>query len=338
MKKAFGLAVASVISVLASTTAIAEETVNIYSFRQPFLIEPILEKFTEQTGVKTNVVFAKKGLIERLKREGKHTQADLVLTSNFSALMQLEDMALTQAISSETVDANIPAGFRDPQGQWVALTKRVRNVYSSKDRVGKLDTLRYEDLATDAYKNKVCMRPGKHPYNLGLVASMIAHHGEAQTKTWLEGLKANLARKPQGNDRAQVKAVKEGLCDVAIGNSYYFGKMIEDEQQKAWADSVFINFPNQQDRGAHVNVSGVVLTKHAKNKENALKLIEFMTDNTAQNMYASVNMEYPVKPGVPLSELVASWGKFKEDTLPLSEISKHRAAALRLLDEVKFDL
>lgn len=338
MKKALGFALASVVSVLSAAPALASESVNIYSFRQPFLIEPILEKFTAQTGIETKVVFAKKGLIERLKREGKHTQADLVLTSNFSALMQLEDMALTQTISSEQIDANIPAAFRDPDGQWVALTKRVRNVYSSKDRVGKLDSLSYEDLATDAYANKVCMRPGKHPYNLGLVASMIAHHGEAETKKWLQGLKANLARKPQGNDRAQVRAVKEGLCDVAIGNSYYFGKMMQDEQQKAWADAVHINFPNQQDRGAHVNVSGVVLTKHSKNKENALKLIEFMTDNTAQNMYASVNMEYPVKPGVPLSELVASWGEFKEDTLPLGEISKHRSAALRLLDEVKFDL
>lgn len=315
-----------------------DDAVNIYSFRQPFLIEPILEKFTAQTGIKTNVVFAKKGLIERLKREGKHSQADLVLTSNFSALAQLEELGLTQAINSKAVEANIPLAFRDPNGQWVALTKRVRNVYSAKDRTGKLATLTYEDLAKPQYKGKICMRQGKHPYNLGLVASMIAHHGEAKTKQWLQGVKANLARKPQGNDRAQVKAVKEGLCDLALGNSYYFGKMMKDEKQKAWADAVYINFPNQQDRGAHLNVSGVVLTKYAKNKQNALKLIEFMTDNTAQNMYASVNMEYPVKQGVPLSEMVASWGEFKEDNLPLSEISKYRPLALKLIDEVKFDL
>lgn len=256
----------------------------------------------------------KKGLIERVKREGKHSRADLVLTSNFSALIQLEDENLTQAINSETVTKNIPANFRDPEGQWVALTKRVRNVYSAKDRVGKLDALTYEALADEQYRGKICTRSGKHPYNLGLVASMIAHHGEAKTKEWLEGVKKNLARKPQGNDRAQVKAVKEGLCDLAIGNSYYFGKMMEDEKQKAWAEAVYINFPNQQDRGSHINVSGVVLTKHAKNTENALKLIEFMTDNKAQNMYASMNMEYPVKPGVELSKLVASWGEFKEDS------------------------
>ncbi|WP_404393435.1 Fe(3+) ABC transporter substrate-binding protein [Pseudoalteromonas phenolica] len=334
MKKALAI----LLSTVTCLPAVAAEEINIYSFRQPFLIQPILDDFTKQTGIKTNVVFAKKGLIERVKREGKHSRADVVLTSNFSALMQLESMDLTQPIKSDVVTKNVPASFRDPEGQWVALTKRVRNVYSSKERLGKLDALTYEELADVKYKGKICTRSGKHPYNLGLVASMIAHHGEAETKSWLEGVKANLARKPQGNDRAQVKAVKEGLCDLALGNSYYFGKMLQDEKQKPWADSVYINFPNQTNRGSHLNVSGVVLTKYSKNKENALKLIEFMTDNKAQNMYASMNMEYPVKPGVALSELVASWGEFKEDNLPLSEISKYRPLALKLIDEVKFDL
>ncbi|WP_046002997.1 Fe(3+) ABC transporter substrate-binding protein [Pseudoalteromonas rubra] len=331
-------AIATLLAAVTSLSAVAADEVNIYSYRQPFLIQPILDDFTKQTGIKTNVVFAKKGLIERVKREGKHGRADLVLTSNFSAMIQLEELGLTNPIDSDTVDKNIPASFRDPDGHWVALTKRVRNVYSSKGRAGKLTSLSYEELASPKYKGKICTRSGKHPYNLGLVASMIAHHGEAETKTWLQGVKANLARKPQGNDRAQVKAVKEGLCDLALGNSYYFGKMLEDSKQKAWADAVYINFPNQSDRGSHLNVSGVVMTKYSKNKENALKLIEFMTDNKAQNMYASMNMEYPVKPGVELSKLVASWGTFKEDSLPLSEISKYRPMALKLIDEVKFDL
>jgi iron(III) transport system substrate-binding protein len=334
MKKALAIIFTS----LTCLPAFAANEVNVYSFRQPFLIQPILDDFTKQTGIKTNVVFAKKGLIERVKREGKHSRADLVLTSNFSALMQLDDLNLTQKIESEIVNRNIPVAFRDPAGEWVALTKRVRNVYSSKERTGKLTDIDYEDLASETYKGKICMRSGKHPYNLGLIASMIAHHGEADTKQWLKGVKSNLARKPQGNDRAQVKAVKEGLCDVALGNSYYFGKMLQDSKQKTWADAVHINFPNQKNRGAHLNVSGVVMTKYAKNPENALKLIEFMTDNKAQNMYASMNMEYPVKSGVALSNLVASWGTFKEDALPLSEISKYRPLALKLIDEVKFDL
>ena len=326
------------VSALLSVPAFAADVVNIYSFRQPFLIQPILDDFTKQTGIKTNVVFAKKGLIERVKREGKHSKADLVLTSNFSALIQLEDLGLTQSINSDVVNANVPSTFRDADGQWIALTKRVRNVYSAKERIGALSELTYEDLADPKYKGKICTRSGKHPYNLGLVASMVAHHGEVKTKQWLEGVKANLARKPQGNDRAQVKAVKEGLCDLALGNSYYFGKMLQDEQQKSWAEAVYINFPNQTNRGSHINVSGVVMTRYAKNPENAQKLIEYMTDNKAQNMYASVNMEYPVKHGVALSEMVASWGEFKEDSLPLDEISKYRPVALKLIDEVKFDL
>ena len=334
MKKVFAL----VLGVVASAPVFANDVVNIYSFRQPFLIQPILEDFTKQTGIKTNVVFAKKGLIERVKREGKHSKADLVLTSNFSALIQLEDLKLTQTIKSDSVNNNVPAAFRDGDGQWVALTKRVRNVYSSKERVGELPKLTYEDLADSKYKGQICTRSGKHPYNLGLVASMIAHHGEAQTKEWLEGVKANLARKPQGNDRAQVKAVKEGLCNLALGNSYYLGKMLEDKEQKGWAEAVNINFPNQVNRGSHINVSGAVITKYAKNPENALKLIEYMNESKAQNMYASLNMEYPVKSGVELSTLVASWGSFKEDSLPLDEISKYRPLALKLIDEVKFDL
>ena len=333
MKKAIAL-----LALLAAGEVAAKDVVNIYSYRQGFLIEPILQEFTKETGIETKVVFAKKGLIEKLKKEGKYTKADMVLTSNFSALLQLEDEGLVQPINSDVIKKNVPAQFRDDEGSWVALTKRVRNVYSSKERVGKLDALTYEDLAKPEYKGKICMRSGKHPYNLGLVASMIAHHGETEAREWLKGLKANLARKPQGNDRAQVKAVKEGLCDIALGNSYYFGKMLNDPKQVPWAESVYINFPNQTNRGSHINVSGAVLTKHGKNTANALKLIEFMTDNKAQNMYASVNMEYPVKPDVEDSELVASWGKFKEDALPLAKVSEYRPLALKLIDEVKFDL
>ncbi|TKB43255.1 extracellular solute-binding protein [Thalassotalea mangrovi] len=315
-------------------SALAEE-VNIYSYRQPFLIEPMLEKFTEQTGIKTKVVFASSGIVERLQREGKLSPADIVLTSNFAALLQLEEAGLTQPINSEEVNKNVPAQFRDEN--WVALTKRARAIYSAKTLGDKSD-INYEDLATAEYKGQICTRSGKHPYNIGLVSSMIAHHGEEKTLEWLQGVKDNLARRPQGNDRGQVKAIKEGLCTVSLGNSYYLGKMMTDENQKAWAEAVNINFPNQNNRGTHVNVSGVVLTKHSKNQESAVKLIEFLTQDTAQSMYASVNYEYPVKEGVELSELVASWGDFKVDSIAISEAAKYRSDALRLLDQVKFDL
>lgn len=329
----------TLLAALCALPVMAAEQVNIYSFRQPFLIDPILQEFSRETGIKTKVVFAKKGLIQRLKREGELSPADLVLTSNFSKLLELKDEQLTQAFNaSDTLRHNIPARFRDDENHWLALTQRVRNIYSSKDRRGDLSNIRYEDLADASFRGKICTRSGKHPYNLGLIASMIAHHGEAETEQWLRGVKANLARKPQGNDRAQVKAIKEGLCDVSLGNSYYLGKMLQDENQVAWANAVNLNFPNQQDRGSHINVSGAVITRHAPNKAAAEKLLTFLSGEKAQQMYAELNMEYPVKPGVPASELVQSWGDFKADPLPLTDIAKHRKAALTLVDKVGFDL
>ncbi|MGB0893960.1 MAG: extracellular solute-binding protein [Parashewanella sp.] len=317
----------------------ADDQVNIYSFRQPFLIKPILEQFTQKTGIKTKVVFAKKGLIQRLKREGQLSPADLVLTSNFSKLLQLKDEGLTQPYQlSKSLSNNIAPQFRDGDNHWLALTKRVRNVYSSKARAGKLDTLKYEDLANAEYKGKICTRSGKHPYNLGLIASMIAHNGEAQTESWLRGVKANLARKPQGNDRAQVKAIKEGLCDVSLGNSYYYGKMVNDSKQKAWADAVYLNFPNQQDRGSHINVSGAVMTKHAPHKAAAQKLLDYLASDKAQALYAKLNMEYPVNAKVKPSKMVQNWGEFKADDIALEKIANHRQAALKLVDKVGFDL
>lgn len=325
-------------SSLLSSFALAEQ-VNIYSFRQPFLIDPILAEFSKETGIETKIIFAKDGLIQRIKREGELSPADVVLTSNFSKLLQLKEEGLSQNFElSKTLETNIPAKFRDSDNNWLALTQRVRNIYSSKKNAGDLSNIRYEDLSDPRFKGKICTRSGKHPYNLGLVASMIAHHGEAETETWLKGVKANLARKPQGNDRSQVKAIKEGLCDVSLGNSYYLGKMLQDPNQVEWAEAVNLNFPNQQDRGAHINVSGAVIAKHAPHKAAAQKLLEFLSSNKAQDMYAELNMEYPVSPSAKPSKLVASWGKFKADDLPLNKIAEYRKQALRLIDKVQFDL
>ena len=322
---------------LASQLAQAAEEVNIYSYRQPFLIEPVLEAFTKETGIKHNVVFAKKGLEERLEREGKFSPADVVLTSDTSRLFELVDRNLVQPLDSQSINASIPKQYRDKDNEWFALTMRVRNIYSTKRNV-KPEGISYADLAKPEYKGKICTRSGKHPYNVGLVSSMIAHQGEAATKAWLEAVKANLARHPQGNDRAQVKAIKEGVCDVSLGNSYYFGKMLQDKEQKTWADAVYINFPNQKEQGAHVNVSGMAMAKYAPHKDNARKLMEFLASDQAQNIYARDNMEYPINPKVAVSETVAAWGDFKADDLPINAIAENRSAALRLLDEVKFDL
>ena len=321
--------------------ASAAEQVNIYSYRQPFLIEPVLDKFTEETGIETKVVYASKGLNERLQREGRNSPADLVLTSNTSNLMELVDKGLTQPVESEALEKNIPAQFRDENGNWFGLTTRARLIYASKDRVKPGEITRYEELADPKWKGRICTRSGKHPYTLSLVASMIAHHGEAETKQWLQGVKANLARKPQGNDRAQVKAISEGECDLSLGNSYYFGNMItntEQPEQVDWAKSVNLVFPNQQDRGTHMFISGAALTKYAPNRANAVKLLEFLSGEQAQYLYAEKNFEFPVRPGIERSELIREYmGEFKEDDLSITEIASHVPAASRLVDEVQFD-
>ncbi|GGI88851.1 iron ABC transporter substrate-binding protein [Shewanella hanedai] len=320
-----------------ASVANAAEKLTVYSYRQAFLIDPILNDFTKETGIDVDVVFSKKGIAERMMREGRLSPADIVLTSDFYRLMELVDKNLVVPASSDLLKKNIPAQYRSPDDNWYALTMRVRNIYSSKDRLGKLN-INYEDLADPKFKGKICTRSGKHPYNISLIASMIAHHGEAETKAWLTGLKANLARKPQGNDRGQVKAVKEGLCDIAIGNSYYLGKMLQDPKQVPWAEAVEINFPNQDNVGSHINVSGMALAKHSRNKENALKLMEYLSGNKAQQVYAEVNMEYPVNEAVEPSALVASWGEFKADNLPIYKLAEFHHAAVKMLDEVKFDL
>ncbi|ARR50185.1 TPA: Fe(3+) ABC transporter substrate-binding protein [Photobacterium damselae] len=337
MKKLLASAILAGLAVPQMATA-AEE-VNVYSYRQPFLVEPMFKEFTKETGIKVNVKFAKEGLAEKLQQEGEYSPADVVLTTDISRLVELSDKKLVQAVDNKVIEANVPAQYRDSEDEWFALTLRARNVYSSKDRVGQLpESFDYLDLAKPEWKGKICTRSGKHPYNVSLVSSMIAHYGEAETKQWLEGVKANLARKPQGNDRAQVKAVKEGLCDLAIGNSYYLGKMINDPEQKAWAEAVYIDFPGQKANGTHVNVSGMAMAKYAPNKANATKLMEFLTGDKAQQMYAEVNYEYPVKNGVKRSELVESWGEFTADTLPLEKVAKYHNSAIKLLDETKFDL
>jgi iron(III) transport system substrate-binding protein len=297
----------------------------------------MFDAFTEETGVKVNVVFAKKGLSERLVREGRNSPADLVFTVDIGRLMDVVNKDLVQNVNSELLNKNIPSQYRDPEGKWFGLTTRTRSIYASKERANLADIQSYEDLSKPVWKGRICTRSGKHPYNLALIASMIAHHGEENATQWLKGLKANLAHKPQGNDRAQVKAIKEGVCDLSLGNNYYYGKMINDKEQIAWANAVHITFPNQNDRGTHVNISGMALTKHAPNKTNAIKLMEFLTKTLAQKMYADQNYEYPVNPAVSPSSLVQSWGEFKSDALPLSEIAKLRKRAAQLVDLVGFD-
>lgn len=321
-----------------STSAIAAEEVNVYSYRQSFLVEPLFEAFENNTGIKINYIFAKDGLVERLELEGKQSPADIIMTVDIARLSDAVNAGVTQPVNSDIINNNIPSQFRDSDNQWFALTTRARIIVTSKDRVKEGDISTYQDLADPKWQGKICTRSGKHAYNVALTASIIAKEGEAAAKQWLQGVKDNLARKPQGNDRAQVEAIKEGICDVAVINSYYMGNMLNDPDQKSWAESVNMVFPNQAGDGTHLNISGIALTKNAPHKENAIKLMEFLTGLEAQSIYAEDNFEHPVSPEAEWSELLKSWGKFKADDIDISELAKHRATASKLADEVGYDL
>lgn len=317
--------------------AFAAEEVNLYSYRQPFLIKPFLHEFTRRTGIKVNVVYAKKGMLNRIKSEGRNTKADGILTTDISRLYAHAEAGLLQPVRSQVLEKNIPAHLRDPDGLWFGLTKRVRLIVVSKARVKPGAITTYEDLAKPEFKGRICVRKGSHVYNRALVASMIAAHGQEKAETWARGLVANLARKPQGNDRAQVRAIKDGVCDIALINSYYYGNMKFNDkkpEQKAWAEAVDLVFPNRKDRGAHINISGAAVVKYAKNRENMVKLLEFLSGDTAQSMYASKNYEYPANPAVAVDREVASWGSFTEDKVSLRKIAELSPAAQKIVDRV----
>jgi iron(III) transport system substrate-binding protein len=330
------LAFSFIAQLIFAASARADGTVNIYSYREPKLIDPLLKAFTAKTGITTNVVFANTGLIERLAAEGKNSPADILLTNESGLLIQAVAAGVTAPITSGAMIKDVPAELRDPAGHWFGLTRRARVVYAAKDRVSQT-AITYEELADPRWRGKICMRSGQHTYNVALVASMIAHHGEEKAEAWLTGLKNNLARKPAGGDREQVRDVQAGLCDIAIGNSYYMIAMLNSPDQKAWADAVRMMFPNAGDRGTHVNVSGMALAANAPNAANAKTLMEFLVTAEAQKIYAEANGEYPVVPGVAASQGVESWGPFKADTLPLSKISGLRKKASEMVDRVRFD-
>jgi iron(III) transport system substrate-binding protein len=325
------------VSLLALAAPAVADEVNVYSLRQPELIQPLLDAFTAESGIAVNVAHIDKGMVERLQNEGSRSPADVILTVDISKLAQVVDAGVTQAVDSPVLAANIPAAFRDPGNQWFGLTARARIVYAAKDRVKDGEVTTYEDLADPKWKGRICTRPGTHDYNLGLTAAMIVHDGYDATKAWAEGLKANLAKKPEGNDRSQVKSIWAGECDISLGNTYYMGEMLADPEQKDWASAVRIVYPVFKDGGTHMNVSGMAMTKAAPHKDAALKLMEFLSSDAAQKIYADTNNEFPVKPGVAQSDLVASWGPFTPDTINLMDVAKERPDALKLMEEVNFD-
>jgi len=322
------------------TPAISQEqVVNIYSYRQAELIAPLLDIFTEQTGIKTKALYLGKGVLERIKAEGKNSPVDVILTTDISRLIGMKESGATQNVNSTIINANIPPQYRDSEGNWFGLTARTRNVFASRDRVEQ-NSITYEELADPKWKGRICTRSFQNVYNIALISSMIAHNGEQATKQWLLDVKNNLARPPSGNDRAQVKAIYSGECDISLGNAYYAGLMRTNEEnpeQKNWEAAVKILFPNSDTRGTHVNLSGMAMAKYAPNKEAALKFMEFLSSSKAQEIYAEQVFEYPLKAGTKTSDIVSSFGQFKADDLPLETIANNAALASRLVDETGFD-
>jgi iron(III) transport system substrate-binding protein len=333
------MAVATVSLLAGLAPANAQETVNIYSYRQPDLIKPVLDAFTAETGIRTQVLFLDKGLEDRIAAEGANSPADVILTVDIARLTAAKEKGVTQALDDATINANLPAEYRDPEGHWFGVTKRARVIYASKDRVGD-EPITYAELADPKWKGKICMRSGQHDYNLALFSAAIAHWGAEKTEEWMKGLKANLARKPAGGDRPQAQAIMAGECDIALGNTYYVGLMQtndKDPQEKEWAAAIKVKFPTFENGLTHVNISGAALTKNAPNRDAAVKLIQFLSSHKAQQVYADQVFEYPVEPGLEPNEIVKSFGALKADTLPLADIAGNRKAASEMVDRVALD-
>ena len=325
------------LTVTAASALAQSGEVNVYTYRETKLIQPLFDAFTKDTGIKVNVISASSGLEQRIKSEGANSPADVLLTVDIGRLDDAVKADISQTIKSDKLDEIVPPRFRDPNGQWYGISMRARVVYASKERV-KQDAITYEELADPKWKGKICIRSGQHMYNNALFAAFVAKHGEAKAEEWLKGVKANLAQKPSGGDRETARDIAAGKCDIGIGNTYYWALMNNVEaDKKPWAEATKVILPTFEGGGTHVNLSGVVLAKHAPNKANAMKLIEWLVEDKAQQMYADINYEYPVRTGVAVNATIAGYGKLNPDPLPIAKIAENRKAASTLVDKVGFD-
>jgi iron(III) transport system substrate-binding protein len=320
-----------------SSAALAAE-VNIYTTREPALIQPLLDQYTQKTGVTVNTVFLKDGLAERVLSEGDLSPADLLMSVDVGNLADLVAKGVTQPLPDASLSEGIAAELKDPEGNWVALSSRARVLYAAKDT--DLSAFNYEDLSDPKWAGKICVRSGQHPYNNALFSAYFAHYGAEKTEAWLSGFKANLARKPGGGDRDVAKDILGGICEIGIANSYYVGLMRSGkggEDQVKWGDAIKVILPTFKDGGTQVNISGAALAKNSPNKDEAVKLLQFLLSTEAQKVYAEANYEYPVKTDSPVDPIIASFGTLTLDSLPLSEIGKHRKQVSELVDKVGFD-
>ncbi|MFD2035726.1 Fe(3+) ABC transporter substrate-binding protein [Belliella marina] len=335
--KAVSLAIIAISFYACGGSSESKNEVNVYTHRHYEADQKLFDMFTEKTGIKVNVVSASADeLIQKLELEGANSPADVLITVDAGRLQRAVDKDLVQSVSSSVLDKNIPSKFRDPENKWFGLTFRARIFAYSKERVNPEELSTYEALTEEQWKGRVLTRSSENIYNQSLLASIIAHNGEEAAQTWASGLLANMARNPKGSDRDQVKAVASGEGDVAIVNTYYIGIMLNDsnEEERKAAEKVGLFFPNQENRGTHINISGAAVTKFAPNKENAIALIEFLSEVEAQDFLASINFEYPVNTAAEHSDLLKKWGDFKADEINLSELGKNNKEAVVIFDRV----
>lgn len=320
------------------SAAAAAQEVNLYTTREPGLIEPLLESFTEQSGIEVNSIFVRDGLAERVAAEGQRSPADVLMTVDFGNLIDLVEQDLTQAVDSDVLDSAVPSNLRGENGHWYTLSMRARVLYAAKDL--DLESFNYEQLDDEEWRDRVCIRSGQHPYNTALFSAHIVHHGEAATEEWLAGMKDNLARAATGGDRDVARDIMGGICDIGIGNSYYVGLMRSGRggaEQERWGDAIEVILPEFEDGGTHVNISGAAVARHSPNRDEAVQLLEYLVSDEAQKIYAEANFEYPVKEGAQIDPIIEALGELDVDPTPLTEIARNRDLASRLVDRVGFN-
>ncbi len=321
-----------------ATANAAAAELNLYTTREPGLVQPLIDAFTASTGTKVNTIFLKDGLAERVTAEGERSPADVLMTVDAGVLVDLVDRGLTQSVTSPTLDAAIPATLRDDEGHWFALSMRARALYAAKDL--DLTAITYENLADPKWKERICIRSGLHPYNVALTGSFIAHHGAAEAETWLTGLKANLARPAGGGDRDVARDITGGLCDIGVANSYYVGLMRSGKggpEQQQWAEGIKMILPTFEGGGTQVNITGGAVARHAPNRAEAVRFLEYLVSDEAQGIYAKANFEYPVSTKATVDPLIAEFGTLKPDTIDIVEGVKFRKEASELTEKVGFD-
>lgn len=317
-----------------------EQEIILYTHRHYDTDKVIFSKFEKETGIKVNIVKASADeLIQKLESEGKQSPADLLITVDAGRLVRAKNKGLLQSINSKVLETTIPSYLKDIENQWFGLTKRARVIAYSKERVNPKELSTYEALTEPKWKEKVLIRASGNIYNQSLLASIIANDGEEKAKLWAKGMVNNFARVPKGNDRDQIKAILAGEGDLAIVNTYYIGKLLnsKDSVEINAGNSVGLFFPNQDDRGTHINISGIGVAKNAPNKENAIKFIEYLVSKEVQEIFAEANYEYPINPKANSSELLKSWGGFKEDNVSLTKLGELNKKAVITFDKVAWD-